>query len=238
MSRFNRTAGPVFLFLFIVLPLTASGQKADSTADVEGAVIGADAATGDIPAFAYHADNYRIRVFPELSFGLRMQIANPDLGGQDAFYTESTRPSADSPLASIGLQTRLQINSWLGVTASTEYCPLGGHSSINHSTDWIRSALTVTGHFTPHPTSMFSFYGGAGVTRIDYEFKGYPVAAGRDIVRHIKSREVGMHMLMGAEIDMIGGPILGMSVGYDFMPTVEDVSTSAFIGGAYLLFQF
>jgi len=230
MSRNRRTAGPLVLFLFLcTFSLPLSAQDADSTRD-------AAVAAGEELPFAHNARRYRLRVWPEFCIGFGIGVAGPDMSGFDARYHPDSKPSNHIPLGSMGLKLRYQPLSWLAFSLTTEarVGELGLHfDSQDRYNRWLRNAISITAHQGIYNGGLFSLYGGAGITRIDYEHSGYTF----DETLHITAREFGAHLIGGAELDMVGGPIFSLSVAYDIMPEVEGVNLSSYLASFHVLFQ-
>jgi hypothetical protein len=231
MSRSRRTAGPLILLFFIsafTLPLSA--QDADSTRSA------ADTVGEELP-FAKNAGRYRLRVYPEFCIGFGLSVAAPDMSAFDDRYREGSKPSNHVPLGSLGLKLRYQPLSWLALSLTTEaQVELSFEfDSEDEYNNWLRNAISVTAHQGIHSGGLFSVFGGAGVTRIDYEHSGMYTA---DETLHITAREFGMHFLGGIELDMVGGPIFSLSAACDVMPEVEGVDLSSYLASFHVLFQF
>jgi opacity protein-like surface antigen len=233
----SRRAVYLSFIVFLLTPVVpvvfaplAFAQEADSTAGIEHADI-------ETLPFAVNAGNYRLKVYPELSIGLGLNVANPDLSNFDNRYRPEDKPSSHSPFAGMALIVRLQPLSWLAVSASME-----GKADFELTFDsdndynrYSRYALSVTAHHALQPGSAFSVFGGAGITRINYEHAGS--YATYDVLR-ITSRTTGAHLTGGVEGDIVGGPILSLHASYDFMPDREDMDLSSFRAGFMVLFQF
>ena len=233
MSRSRRAAG--LSILLIVLLCTPSvplqSQVADSTEYAANS-------TGEDPPFAKNAGRYRLRVYPEFCMGVGLSVAGPDMEKFDPQYQESSQPSEYSPFGSVGLKLRYQPLAWLAFTLTTEArvdfnLQFDAEDRYNH---WLRNAISVTGHQGFHAGGLFSVFGGAGITRIDYEHSG--LTWNVDETLHITAREFGVHLIGGIELDMVGGPLLSLSAAYDIMPEVENVDLSSSVVGFHVLFQF